>query len=78
MEESLASFPLFIFLYQMQRQDIKNPVSLFQDWYLQFPAYPIPEGGLKISKELAQETLNYFRKFIFIQLYFIQNTSSCA
>ncbi|XP_063702588.1 trafficking kinesin-binding protein milt isoform X2 [Culicoides brevitarsis] len=30
------------------------------DWFVQFPAYPIPEGGLKISKELAQETLNYF------------------
>uniref|UniRef100_A0A336LLR6 CSON011190 protein n=1 Tax=Culicoides sonorensis TaxID=179676 RepID=A0A336LLR6_CULSO len=30
------------------------------DWCIQFPAYPIPEGGLKISKELAQETLNYF------------------
>lgn len=37
-------------------------VFFFQDWFLEFPALSIPEGGWKMSKELAQETLNYFRK----------------
>lgn len=33
-----------------------------QDWFVQYPALPIPTEGLGLTTEQTREALNYFRK----------------
>lgn len=34
-----------------------------QDWFVNYPALPIPQDGLGLSAEQTREALNYFREY---------------
>lgn len=49
-----------------------------QDWFVNYPALPIPQDGLGLTIEQTREALNYFRKYKqFISGYFLSPLCLC-